>query len=345
MRKFCLHIALLSSLALIAVERVDYAGRTYYVSGGEVIGFTDGVAEDSNLFALSDFFGCDRHKVHKNTNSEIINTVKQFQNQIVTDSIGPLLGNIEFNQGYPYNKYCPTLGNTRCPAGCVAVAMAQLMTYYQKPSTPCHGNVQYKSSTVNITIQDSYEGWIPQWENILSKYETDMYSDKQADAVADLCRKLGTSVHMDYNKTGSGTQSVKVPNAMRDYFNYDCDDLISKTGDVQWNRLMRSNLDEATPVYYASLDADQGGHAYICDGYYIKKGEESYPFYHFNFGWGGTSNGWFKLNNIHINKSGDEFNGEEMNFTSNQQAIFNLRPKIESGVVDVADECVSKRKF
>jgi hypothetical protein len=52
----------------------------------------------------------------------------------LTEQIGPLL-QVEWGQGYPYNKFCPDSGCTNyyghVPAGCVAVATAQIMSYHQ----------------------------------------------------------------------------------------------------------------------------------------------------------------------------------------------------------------------
>lgn len=317
---------------VVAVSKVAYRGRMFYIHDNVVLGVSDNSEPDDNdVFALSDFYN-----VKTVAMSDSLAAVIRYQAKRTTDSVAPLLGEITFNQSYPYNLHAPSIGPTRCPAGCVAVAMAQIMMYYQKPTTPCHGNISYKSNTVGITIRDTFDGWVPDWANILPIYEPGEYNEVQANAVADLCRKLGAAVEMDYNRTGSGTQSVRVPYVMRDNFNYDADDIRSKVGDREWNELLISNLKAGHPVYYASLDADQGGHAYVCDGFYTKEGEEAYPYYHFNWGWGGKSNGWFRLNGLIIDETGDEFGGGRMNFNSNQQAIFNMTPKSETSLFDAS---------
>ena len=49
-------------------------------------------------------------------------------------SVAPLLGNILWDQGDPYNSFCPTLQNgNKAAVGCVATAMSQIMRYYQWP--------------------------------------------------------------------------------------------------------------------------------------------------------------------------------------------------------------------
>ena len=50
---------------------------------------------------------------------------------------GPLLGT-RWGQGCGYNSYCPYNPESpycfRCPTGCVATAMAQVMRYWQYPT-------------------------------------------------------------------------------------------------------------------------------------------------------------------------------------------------------------------
>lgn len=42
---------------------------------------------------------------------------------------------VKWGQGYPYNKNVPyNCGSGKAPAGCVAIAMAQIMSYHKKPS-------------------------------------------------------------------------------------------------------------------------------------------------------------------------------------------------------------------
>lgn len=52
-------------------------------------------------------------------------------------TVAPLLGDIEWDQSYPYNNFCPfnEEKQKRCYTGCVATAMAQVMKYWQYPDT------------------------------------------------------------------------------------------------------------------------------------------------------------------------------------------------------------------
>ena len=123
----------------------------------------------------------------------------------VTDSVGPLLGDIKFGQGDPFRGKTPIRNNQHCLAGCVAVAMAQIMTYYRHPEV-CHGSISYKTETLNITVSLDLEGYRIDWDNILPNY-LNGYSSAQAEAVADLLYACGATTRMDYNLDGSGTKA------------------------------------------------------------------------------------------------------------------------------------------
>jgi hypothetical protein len=73
---------------------------------------------------------------------------------------------------------------------------------------------------------------------------------------------------------------------------------------------MRANLDKKMPMYYDGY-GPQGGHAFNLDGY------QGTNHFHFNWGWSGTANGYYYLDNL--NPGGD-------NFTQGEGAIVNLFP-------------------
>lgn len=43
--------------------------------------------------------------------------------------------NVQWGQGYPYNMYCPLKNGSRTATGCVATAVAQLMSVYKHPAS------------------------------------------------------------------------------------------------------------------------------------------------------------------------------------------------------------------
>ena len=236
----------------------------------------------------------------------------------VTDSVGPLLGDIKFGQGDPFRGKTPIRNNQHCLAGCVAVAMAQIMTYYRHPEV-CHGSISYKTETLNITVSLDLEGYRIDWDNILPNYQNG-YSSAQAEAVADLLYACGATTRMDYNLDGSGTNAEYVGDALVTFFGYSSDvESLARADytDTQWYEILQSELKAGRPILMRSMQPSGAGHAYVMDGYYVQKGYEKYPYFHFNWGWEGKDDGWFLLNNL---QAGD------YDLRSNQEIIRYIMP-------------------
>ena len=309
---------------------------------GDILGFSDKGSAKNLSAEMSDIFQ-DMGMSVQATSEPLPASVEAFLSEDVTDSIAPLLGDIEFAQSAPYNNLAPTgQGGQRCMAGCVAIAMAQIMAYYQYPEEGCKGTIEYKTSTLSKTIKVNMEGETFDWENILPTYKNG-YDATQAAAVAKLVYYCGASAYMDYGVGASGTNSSKVPNAF--YANFDYDENVqhltkgeSGYTDAQWNELIQSELKGAFPVYMSSQQKSGSGHAYVCDGYKILKGFEKYPYYHINWGWDGSCNGWFMLNSLKITSENPE---DFTDLSYNLAIIYNIRPKGYTPVEDVHVETTS----
>ncbi len=332
---FILWVAVLASVSIWAESNLQHVtvysrpngGYVMVNAQGDIIGFSD----KTNVQDISTYV----QDAFKDMGMDVQSTPQMAPQHIeamltaeVTDSVGPLLGDIEFDQGAPYNNMAPVgKNNQRCAAGCVAIAMAQIMAYYQHPKNGCKDSVNYKTATLNKTVSVNMEGERFDWDNILPTYK-DGYTAEQADAVAKLVYYCGAAVRMDYNVDGSGANSDNVVSAMRTYFDYDINlQRVSKDGDgytdSKWHELLQSELKAEYPLYYSSQQKAGSGHAYVCDGYKITKRMEKYPFYHMNWGWNGQLDGWFILNELTPGKDNPE------GFTDlkyNQSVIYNIRP-------------------
>ena len=204
------------------------------------------------------------------------------------ENISPLL-TCWFNQDSPYNNKCPEVDGERCPTGCVATAMAQIMYYYQWPKQTTSVIPGYNYTLIDAHDTDTFNIVLPdqpiatiEWENICSKYGYN-YSDEEADAISTLMLLCGTAVKMIYSPGGSGSSEYYAAKALRKYFDYD--DLLEVISrdvyDIDiWEEVIYDELRNNRPVYYGGSDK-YGGHAFIMDGY-----EDGY--FHVNWGWGGA---------------------------------------------------------
>ena len=208
--------------------------------------------------------------------------------------VGPLV-QLKWDQGYPYNMYAPG----GCPTGCVATAMAQLMKYWEWPTT---GTGEHSYNAMGYGEQYANFGATTyDWDNMVEIY-TSSATQEQKEAVATLMYHCGVSVNMMYEPDGSGAFSVDVPIAINTYFSYsDQATHITKSNYSynDWIALLKSNIDQHIPLYYSG-QSTEGGHAFICDGY------DSDDLFYFNWGWGGSANGYFLIDGEHFDYSGSQ---------------------------------------
>ncbi|MEA1987003.1 MAG: choice-of-anchor J domain-containing protein, partial [Candidatus Marinimicrobia bacterium] len=84
-----------------------------------------------------------------------------------------------------------------------------------------------------------------------------------------------------------------------------------------------SELDKSQPMFYRGSHAS-GGHAFVCDGYQLGTPN----FFHFNWGWGGSHNGYFKLDSL------DSGNGD---YTDDQGAIVGVEPNTSDTLYQICN--------
>lgn len=243
-----------------------------------------------------DFFGSYEEALRRIEAGEAPENVLSLSPNAASDSVGPVLGDIEFDQGDPYNRKCPYLNNGRAITGCVATAMAQIMTYYQYPAVGT-GTVTYTGTGGAQTYNFADHPF--NWSNILHTYKNGSFTSAQADAVAELMLACGASVNMNYNTNESGAHSQKVLPALRDYFGYDASigwvhDATDEIIATAWVARLKMEANAKRPVYYAG-STQTSGHAFVIDGYKIE-GETTY--FHVNWGWNGAHNGWFLITRL-----------------------------------------------
>lgn len=220
-------------------------------------------------------------------------------------SVTPIL-RTKWGQSYPFNTHAPEADGVRCPAGCVATAMAQVMFHYKWPACAT-GSVRYTPSadigTISYTLDEHPFDWDAMEANI--GHITDPES---ADAVARLIYACGVAVLMQYSPTGSSSNYVTASRVMVNNFGYDCSmRCISRecyTSD-EWLDMIHAELEADRPVLYAGYDSTSCGHAFICDGY------SSGGYYHINWGWKGNYNGYFRLSALDPRRADNGYNHEE----------------------------------
>jgi hypothetical protein len=212
-----------------------------------------------------------------------------------------------WNQGALYNDLCPEDNGGpggHVYSGCVATAMSQVIYYWRYPlqGTGTHG---YYSSYGYLYVD---------FADVAYNYEEmrNSIGGESNYEMAEIQYHCGITVDMMYSASGSGAYSHDAAEALRSHFGFSNDlslEYKDNYSTAAWASLLQQNLDNGWPMYYHGFGS--GGHAFNVDGY---QGDD---FFHFNWGWGGSANGYFYLNNLNPNGS---------NFTSGQGAIVNFVP-------------------
>ena len=205
--------------------------------------------------------------------------------------VEPLLGEIAWDQGKPYNNRCPKIGISRCYTGCAATSMAQVMKYHSYPES---GEGQFKYKTYRKKIQVEVElGATYHWDRMTPTYDRSS-SDYSIFEVAQLMEHVGASLQMDYGTAtmgGSGATAYAQNPALINNFHYNKylyylnHDYVD---DARWKHVVRQELDCKRPLLYAGM-SEGGGHSFVCDGY------TDNDYYHFNWGWSGDLNGYYAM--------------------------------------------------
>lgn len=230
--------------------------------------------------------------------------------------VGPLLKSVwsqwlsnDGRDSNAYNYYAPS-GTTcnHCVAGCVAVAIGQVMNYWKYP--------------LIVTDMEQFD-----WCNMPNTLDTSMSSyAKKRDAVAYLLRECGRSVHMDYGCTGSSAFTEDGRDALVQRFRYSEDAHFSRKNwnytDLQWREKIKRHIDWGFPVIMSGHGS--GGHAFVCDGY------NSNGMFCFNWGWGDLdlNECFFSIQQLTPRDSND--------FTGRQGGIFYIHPPSQSSMCNLS---------
>lgn len=238
------------------------------------------------------------------------------------EKISPLLETIAWNQGAPYNRLCPLVQGTRCATGCVATAMAMVMKYWE---WPIHGTgeVSYTSSTYNLELSADFSQSTYEWKSMLNRYDGE-YTDEEAAAVAKLMSDVGISVRMNYGpSSGSNGQWIPLALANNFFYNKGVKYLERCYFDTEeWNSIIKGELAESRPVIMTGINyMEFVGHEFVLDGY------NANGLYHVNWGWGGTSNGYFDVNFMSPDYQG--IGGSNGGYVAEQAILADLYPDRE----------------
>ena len=278
--------------------------------------------------------------------------------EYLNDNIPQLLGQMIWGQGNPYNRRCPGGSVT----GCVATAFGMIMNYWDYPEhgfgMHAYNGLDNPAAYPDWSYGEQYadfEHTYYDWEH-MEDYAYINSSDVVIDAISTLIYQIGVSLEMRYTPDASGCWSLpeyaifdtslhlvdKAYTIGADYriprhfgYKYSYAGMRDSIGnDSLWLTMLYHSLAEGKPIYYAgwaAADNEAGhsgtsGHGYIIDGYFSDATDSNY--FHINWGWNGSYNGFFKLDAMRPGGS---------DFTKWHGAIIGLEPDTNYHGYDYTD--------
>lgn len=205
-----------------------------------------------------------------------------------------------WSQNGPYNMYCPLDPVTwvRSLAGCPAVAMGMIVDYHMNTNNTFFSDTDdyyhsYAGRQYWIDDDHQYVDFPPFPElndllDTLSYHYSKQIPLTDSDKAA-LIFACGVAAHQVYTSGISGTFGLQYAHQAFLKFQFDDAALIWAEDTSVYTRLS-SNMKSGLPSQISVRDeANTVGHNVVVDGY------NTDDYYHVNFGWGGSCNGWYLL--------------------------------------------------
>ena len=245
-------------------------------------------------------------------------------------AVAPLL-TTKWGQGTPFNNYAPLFkdNKTKAPAGCVAVAMAQIVNFNKYPESAkfsSYYTISDRSDTTYVNVErtykwpykDAYGYYIAEGDTVSSKSS---YTPNQGNQIAYLCLDCACAVAMNYTPSGSGAKTNDVPMALIDNFSYPINTVRylyrSLYTEQEWMDIICGELQKGYPLIYSGHDDNtNSGHAFVSDGV------DEDGLLHINWGWSGSYDGYYDFSLL---------NPGEDEFSSAQQIVIGIRPEALEG--------------
>ena len=235
--------------------------------------------------------------------------------------VTPILEGVAWGQTTPFNDHCPKISGAKCPTGCAATAVAQIMYAHKYPAQGV-GHHSYTTNSYRQKLSADFAATTYEWEKMLPNY-AGKYSDEAKNAVATLMSHVGIAMEMDYTPAMSAVGINDAMIGLITYFGYDKDIRVLPKYYMPEDEILRTisvELEAGRPVYVEGTTVNQEGHAFVCDGI------ESSGLLHINWGWDGMCDGYFALSALAPDIHGVGGSTTGLAFTENVSAYVGIRP-------------------
>ena len=256
------------------------------------------------------FFSCDWLLEDTNKENPPVNGNHPGDNFVY--EVGTALLQTKWNQGSPYNDMFPYMPehskansrNGRLVTDCGTTAATQIIAYHRHPKRATGQSSVLGPHGIDVP-QVNFENYPFDWANMRNTYTAADSGTVHGKAVAQLNYIYGMA-----RGNGGGFSKILIDN-----FGYDKSYQTHYRrfyNDTEWENLIRKQLDAGFPVfYYGNYPTDaassDGYHAFVVDGY------DNSGKFHANWGWGGSHDGWYFINDFDPEAPASTYAGEYIN--------------------------------
>ena len=235
-------------------------------------------------------------------------------------------------QGAPFNDKLLFDGK-KCLVGCNAISIGQVLYYWgvngvdgKKYHRGCTSTPSYTTTTNKYKVDSLPPITCFDYKNLTKGTPKTVES---INAVSTLLEYCGKAISSNYGPSSTGASPTNAKNVLKSHFRMGNPVMIfASSGEVNFAKQVYNELAHKRPVIINGYHAN-GGHSFICDGY-----NATTDMFHFNFGWGGNYNGYFKMTAI---------NPSSKTYNSNKNATIGIQPEYILGdvnndnIVDISD--------
>ena len=237
--------------------------------------------------------------------------------------VSPLVTS-HWTQVDPYNSKCPVVGGKTSPAGCLPVALAQVL-YSFRDRMPAKLPVaipSYYTNTNKVYVPGVDKGTAFNWSNMVDGLMS--ATSTQKNAVANFILYVGKSLFADYQPTKTNAGWSNVVKAITTYFNCSSDvHSINQSAytPARFHEILVGELMANRPIIMYGENYSGEAHAFIIDGF------DGGDMFHVNWGWG-RGNGYFLLSVMNPLQPNDEDAQitSEKSFNKNIKAFIGIQP-------------------
>ena len=243
-------------------------------------------------------------------------------------NIGPLM-TTSWHQKAPYNLLCPVIetdtGVYNSVAGCGAIAVAQILKKYGKP-THGFGHSYYLNNKTNSMVDVDYSQLTMEWNKVQDSYSSTITGTEAEQAVASIVYQVGAAMQMSYYTSSAPKNMGQMMWGLHHYLHMNPDSRYRRRvfySTPEWIEMLHHELQAGRPVYYRgewNYETQSAAHIFVIDG---MKADGTY---HANYGNASYLNKFVSLDILNFNKDYEIPGGRVVCYNFGQAMITDFYP-------------------